>query len=121
MYSAKTRKEILNYYHNGHTFRETCSNFRISQDTLARWLKEEKAGTPIVSKYRGKKPSIDVKEFQQYVDANPDKTQSEMAEAFGVSQPTICYYLKKIGYVLKKKNSAMPNRTPSKWLYIRQK
>ena len=110
MYSEKFRKEILRYYHNGHTYRDTCTNFGISQDTLARWVRDEKSGITVKPERRGRKQRIDRNRLREYVDAHPDAYQREIAEELGCSQPTVCYALKSLGYTLKKRPVLTKNR-----------
>ena len=113
MYSDDLRKKVLKYFHEGHTYRNTCEVFHISPATLCDWLKREKAGD-LKPKCHGTKPKIDREKLKECVDANPDMYQDELAKLFGCSQSTISYNLKKLGYVFKKKNAAMSNRTLSR-------
>lgn len=110
MYSVGYRQAVLDFYNNGHTYRETCCEFQINSATLSSWIKrKEEIGSPEAN-YHGRKPKIDREELKKYVDEHPDAYQYEVAEEFGCSQSTIGYNLKKIGYTCKKKPFDIKNK-----------
>ena len=114
MYSVGYREAVLDYYDNGHTYRETCSEFQINSATLSSWIKRKKEiGSPKAN-YRGTEPKIDREKLKKYVDKHPDAYQREIAEVFNCSQSTIGYNLKKLGYTFKKKPSDIKSKTPQK-------
>ena len=41
-YNIKFKQRIIEYRKEGHTFKETCKVFKISETTLIRWINKEK-------------------------------------------------------------------------------
>ena len=43
-YDIKFKRRVIEYKNEGHTYKETCKIFKISEMTLTRWIKKEKEG-----------------------------------------------------------------------------
>ena len=107
-YSQKIRIRALELIENGVSVSQVSRAFKISRPTLYRW-KEQRDKTGSTVPQQGKPPAQncvikDWNKFKEFVDANPDKTQKELAQLWGnVSHHTISRGFKKIGYTRKKK------------------
>ena len=107
-YSQNIRIRALELIGNGVSVSQVSRAFKISRPTLYRWKEQlDKTGSTVPLK--GKPPAQncvikDWNKFKKIVDANPDKTQKELAQLWGnVSHHTISRGFKKIGYTRKKK------------------
>lgn len=94
---------------------EVAEFFNISRNTINLWLKR-KAETGDLRELPRNPPSpskklTDLDEFRQFVRANGDKTQPQMAELWkdDISARTISRGLKKIGFTRKKRLTATKN------------
>ena len=67
MYSVGYREAVLDYYDNGHTYRETCSEFQINSATLSSWIKRKKEFGSPKANYCGTEPKIDREKLKKYV------------------------------------------------------
>jgi transposase len=106
-YSQNIRIRALELIGNGVSVSQVSRAFKISRPTLYRWKEQlDKTGSTVPLK--GKPPAQncvikDWNKFKNFVDANPDKTQKELAQLWGnVSHHTISRGFKKIGYTRKK-------------------
>ena len=43
-YDIKFKQRAVEYQREGHTYKETCKVFKISETTLTRWINKEKEG-----------------------------------------------------------------------------
>ena len=103
-YDVRYRKRTLEYYHNGHTFRETCKIFGLSSYTLSKWINLlNTTGQLKDEKRKPKTGKIDREKLREYLRENPDAYQSEIAEYFNCSQSLVCYMLRSNGYNRKKR------------------
>jgi len=104
-YSEDIRKKAIEYILLGHTVLASARKFDISETSVRIWYKrylEE-------GHYRPKLPPGKVSKISNeilcvYVDANPDATLVQIGAYFGLTDATICYRLKKLGYRYKKKS-----------------
>ena len=55
-YDIKFKQRAIEYKEEGHSYKETCKTFKISEMTLARWIKKEKEGKLGEVKIRVRKP-----------------------------------------------------------------
>ena len=55
-YDIKFKQRVIEYREEGHTFKETCKVFKISETTLIRWINKEKEGKLGEVKIRVRKP-----------------------------------------------------------------
>ena len=88
--------------------RKVSRALKISRPTLYRWKKQlERTGSTVALKGCPPAQPSGIKDwdkFKEFVDANSDKTQKELAQLWGnISHHTISRGFKKIGYTRKKK------------------
>lgn len=92
---------------------EASKIFHLSRNTINLWrhLKAETGDIhPKPPKYSGHSHKItDWEKFQDFVEANPDKTQKELAQLWDgdISDRTISRALRKIGFTRKKRPTAI--------------
>lgn len=43
-YDIKFKQRVIEYREEGHTFKETCKVFKISETTLIRWINKKRKG-----------------------------------------------------------------------------
>lgn len=103
-YDIKYRKQTVEYLKRGHTYRETSKLFGVSPNTLARWVKKLRQTGELEDPKRRPAPrKIFQNQLEEYLSANPDAYQSEVAEHFNCTQQSISRVLKKWGYTRKKR------------------
>jgi transposase len=114
-YSLDLRQKVIDAIElDGMPKSEASQVFRISRNTIDLWFKQRAATGSLQAKPRrghsqGQKIT-DWPKFRAFVEANADKTQAELAVAWGgVSQRTISRALNKIGFTRKKKLTAIAN------------
>ncbi len=106
MYSKDLRKKVINFLGKGNTQRKTAEIFGINKATVNSWYQRyKKEGHFSSRKMRGAKPSINEQEFIKFVESRSDLKVSDIRERFKLSHGGACYWLKKLGFVLKKKSS----------------
>ena len=102
------RKVIEAITLNGMKRCEVSEQFNISRNSISNWLKRYEATgdiQPSPHNHHGHSHKItDWDAFRAFVEANPDKTQTEMAELWPdeISDRTISRALRKIGFTKKK-------------------
>jgi len=87
---------------------EASQLFNISRNTINLWFQRRAVTGDIAAKPTsvvGQRQKItDWEKFREFVKANSDKTQAEMAQLWGdISERTIARALKQIGFTRKKK------------------
>ena len=55
-YDIKFKQRAVEYQKEGHTYKETCKVFKISETTLTRWINKEKEGKLGEVKIQVRKP-----------------------------------------------------------------
>ena len=107
-YSVDLRERVIAYIEAGNDQKRTSKTFKISTSSVNRWWLRYQKENVISPKPRlGSKGKINIQELKAYVEANEDKTLSEMSKLFKVSICAIYKRLKKLGYSYKKKPSHM--------------
>jgi len=102
---------------DGRKKQEVAELFNISRNTINLWLKRKAETGDLHELPRNpRNPSTkltDLDEFREFVRANGDKTQSQMADLWkdDISARTISRGLKKIGFTRKKRLTATKNET----------
>lgn len=93
---AYIRELALAHYKKYKSTKDTCEDFRISRSSLFRWLKLKKSGD-IKPKKRGgrRKSKITAKHLNEAYEKAKGVSQTELAKAIGISQPTVSRALKK--------------------------
>lgn len=107
-YSEDLRKKVLVLVNKKTKKTVIASQLELGRDTIYRWINLEKNTGSVAPKIPCKKgPAckiIDLDAFRNFVNANKNLTQKEMAYKYGnVSESTIARSLKKIGYSRKKR------------------
>ena len=107
-YSVDLRERVIAYIEAGNDQKRTSKTFKISTSSVNRWWLRYQKENVISPKPRlGSKGKINIQELKAYVEANEDKTLSEMSKLFKVSICAIYKRLKKLGFSYKKKPSPM--------------
>jgi len=104
-YGCDLRERVVHFVKNVRknkrgSKREASLLFKVSEWCVYNWLKADKLEA---NKTGPKAPhKVDPEALKAHVEAHPDAYQHEIAEAFGVKQPTICVRLKKLKITRKK-------------------
>ena len=107
-YSDDLRRKALAAVERGIPKKEVCDMFGISLSSLYLWIQRREQTGSYSAKTGYQKGCnhriTDLDAFESFVQANPDKTQAEMAALWPeeVSRRTISRMLKKIGFTRKK-------------------
>ena len=103
-YSEDTRKMVLRYLANGHTYEEARKELGISISTIKEWKKllNETGGLEKRGKHRSasKFPSDSLERF---IESHPDATLKDIAEHFGGSISGAHDALARAGITFKKR------------------
>ena len=103
-YDIKFKQRVIEYREEGHTFKETCDTFKISETTLMKWIKKEKEGKLGEVKIRVRKPKkIYPNKLVEYIRKNPDAYLAEIADEFNCSTTEVLKALKKLNITRKKR------------------
>ena len=94
-YDIKFKQRAVEYQREGHTYKETCKVFKISETTLTRWINKEKEGKLGEVKH-------------------PDAYLVEIAEEFNCSECAIRKALKKLNITRKKRQLHTKNNVRKK-------
>ena len=112
-YDIKFKRRVIEYKNEGHTYKETCKIFKISEMTLTRWIKKEKEGKLEEIKKPLRKPKkIYPDKLVKYINENPDAYLSEIAQELHS-----CSSIKsaqKTWYNTKKKTTSYKEQCPIK-------
>lgn len=114
-YSEDLRKKAIDYILLGNTVSSASQKFEVSASSVRIWYKrylEEGHYRPKVPLGKVSKVSNEV--LCAYVDAYPDATLVQIGAYFGLTDATICYRLKKLGYRYKKKSRDTKKRVKKK-------
>lgn len=107
-YSEDLKERAVKYIEEGHNYNEAAIIFKVSNTSIIRWHKQYlELGHFRAKKRLGKKPRIELSEFEDYVKENSDKTLKEIGEHFKMSDVGALYYIRKIGFRYKKKSLAI--------------
>ena len=103
-YDIKFKNRAIEYKNEGHTYKETCKVFKISEMTLTRWIKKEREGKLGKVKIQVRKPKkICPNKLVEYIEVHPDAYLVEIAEEFNCSDVAISKALKKLNITRKKR------------------
>ena len=103
-YSDDLRRRVIEYLDEGSTYEEVSKLFKISASSIGRWYRKYKKEGNYQAKNRGgSKKKIDLEGLEAYVRTNENMTLKQAANKFGVSNFTISYWLRRLGYSYKKK------------------
>ncbi|MGL5507933.1 MAG: IS630 transposase-related protein [Paraclostridium sp.] len=102
-YDIKYKMRAVEYQIEGHTYKETCKVFKVSETTLTRWIKRAKEND-LENKIRERKPKkIYPEKLVEYINEHPDAYLVEIAEEFNCTEGAIRKALKKLGITRKKR------------------
>ncbi len=102
-YHVDLRQRVVNCVRSGKSMAETSRIFKVSEDSVQRWMKLVKDNNLAPKKVGGNNRKIDEKALKSLVEKNPDKLQYEMAQELGVKQTGICRALKRLKLTRKKR------------------
>jgi len=105
-YSCDFREAVLSYKQKGHTLKQVCETFNISQQTYCNWLSQKhQTGNLNPKKHGPRKRKIDPKQLRQYIEKHPDAYLKELAEQFNVKTSSMHVALTKLKITRKKNHS----------------
>ena len=103
-HSCDFREAALSYKQKGHTIKQTCETFNISQRTYTNWnTLKQKTGNLKPKKHGPRKRKIDPQKLRQYVEEHPDAYLKELAQHFNVKPSSMYNALVKLNITRKKK------------------
>ena len=120
-YDIKFKQRAVEYQREGHTYKETCKVFKISETTLTRWINKEKEGKLGEVKIQVRKPKkIYPEKLIKYIEKHPDAYLVEIAEEFNCSE---CNKksIKEIKYNTKKKTTSYKEQCKKVNKYLNDK
>jgi transposase len=107
-YSIDLREKVIQFIQSGKTQVEAAKTFRINKSTIRDWLLRLKKEGSLKSKpNHGSKPKINVNELIKCVTNNPNLRLIDLKEIFKISTVSLHKWLKKLGFVYKKKSLPM--------------
>jgi transposase len=107
-YSQDLRKKAIEHVKKGNSCHSASIEFDIASNTVRNWYKRYKIeGNLLPRKVGGQKGRVSKEEVESYVSTNPNFILSDMGKHFGMSAPGVLYWLKKLGFVYKKKPIGM--------------
>ena len=110
-YSEDLRSKVIKYLESGNSQRNTAKLFSISTSPLNSWhVRYKKEGHCFPRKRLGAKAKIDKSLFAEYVSKNPNIRAENIGKEFGITASGARYWLKKLGYSYKKKNTPLWKR-----------
>lgn len=111
-YSLDMRQRALELLKEGKTKKEVSKMLGVGRTSLLRWEKRELKGELAATypKTRGGFRVNDEK-LKAYVKENPDAYQSEIAEAIGAKENTVCKALQRLKISRKKRHRSIENGT----------
>ena len=114
-YDIKFKQRAIEYKEEGHSYKETCKTFKISEMTLARWIKKEKEGKLGEVKIRVRKPKkIYPDKLVKYIEEHPDAYLVEIADEFNCTTTAVSKALKKLNITRKKRQLHTKNNVRKK-------
>ena len=100
IYGNEYREAVINNIESGKRWEEVSKIFKVSTNTISRWLRDDKEGVNVRKSYKNSK--VDSRALKALVEESPDLTLKELAQEFGVCFQLIDYHLKKLGITRKK-------------------
>jgi transposase len=118
-YSEDLRERVLKYVEVCSDLNEAIKIFNVSKSSIVRWRKRYlELGHCQPKKNLGKKPRIDIVDFEKYVRENPDKTLKQIGEHFEMTDVGALYYMNKINFRYKKKSLVTERRHKNRYKNI---
>ena len=100
-YDAKFKLRVVENVLKGLSWREVVELFKVSTQTISRWLKEYKENGKFIEKRRKthEPRKIDPEMLRAEIEKNPDATLKELSKKFKCWPPAIYYRCKKLGII----------------------
>jgi transposase len=106
--SEDLRRRVIEYIELGNTRYKAANKYEVSYSAVTRWYNRYKeTGSYKAIPYPGKKAKIGYAEFTKHVESHPNATLAQLGKHFGISAPSVHYYMKKFCYSYKKKRVAL--------------
>ena len=119
-YDKKFRKRVINFIEEGNTWEKAIQVFRVSRDTLRKWLKMYKESGSLEDAPRERSfYKIDPEKVKQYLENYPDAYTREIADALGCSESGIFYVFNKLKITRKKRPKFTKNVTKKNVKYLK--
>ena len=114
-YSEDLRERVVKYVELYNDLNEAIKIFKVSKSSIVRWRKRYlELGHCRPKKNLGKKPRIEVADFEKYIRENPNKTLKQIGENFEMTDVGALYYMNKINFRYKKKSHVTEKRHKNK-------
>ncbi|MDR1992828.1 MAG: transposase [Nitrososphaerota archaeon] len=89
-YSKDFREATLAYKQKGHTIKQTCETFNITNKTYHNWLtQKQKTGSLTPKKHGPRKRKIDPQKLKTYTEQHPDACLKEIAQQFNCKASSV--------------------------------
>jgi transposase len=115
--AEKERSLIIFHKKNGEKNADICKWLQINAGTVTRiWHRYVHTGSYLaLPQNSGRKPKVSQEQMDMVVEkikAKPDVTLSDLIEEFslGITEPSLCVRLSKLGFTLKKRRSLLQAR-----------
>ena len=102
-YSLDLRKKVIFFVAKGGRKREAAKLFNIGEDTIYRWIRQNKLGELAPKKRTNFPTKVPIETLRKYVEEHPDQTLKEIGEAVKLSASKVWKHLNKLGITLKKR------------------
>jgi len=114
-YSIDLRTREVEYVEEGGSKTEAWRLLKVGRDTIYRWLKQKKDQGTLHPKPVERRGGYKLKDaiLERHVQANPDQTSGEMAEALSVHSTTVHYGCKRLKISRKKNHTVQRARRKS--------
>ena len=104
-YTKDFKIAVIKFHFSGNGLVKTAKTFSIGLETVVRWKREfvnsgELQRRKVQQRHHLRK--ITQEQLEQFLNANPNANQNEMAEHFGCKPQSVQVALKKFGYSRKK-------------------
>jgi len=108
-YSLDLRKKVISFVTKGGRKREAAKLFNIGEDTIYRWIRQNKSGDLSPKKRTHFPTKVSIETLRKYVEDHPDHTLKEIGQAVKLSASKVWKHVKKLGLTLKKRPHSTVN------------
>ena len=110
-YSKDLRSKVIKHLERGNSQKVTAKIFSLSPVTVNKWHRRYKQEGHYLPRQRiGSKANVDEAVFAEYVSKNPNLRSEDIGKEFGITASGARYWLKKLGFSYKKKNTPIWKR-----------
>ncbi len=109
-YSKDLRERVMAFVNEGGGQAEAVARFSVSRSSVVRWSKLLRETGQVAARTQGRKwgvSKVAAEALRDYVTAHADQNLVEVGKHFGVSGVMIWKRLKQIGFIFKKRPSAI--------------